>query len=63
MRLVRCDQCRKEAEVCALVDAPDPWPAILTKNEDDHALCFCTYRCLSEWAQARVLIESAGGES
>ncbi len=52
MRLLRCDTCAKEIEVLTF-----------TTENDEADPCFCTYRCLSEWAQARVLIESAGGES
>lgn len=60
-RLIECDQCHVQVNVYDLMeDAADPWPAIITATPDEPDPCFCTWKCLSEYAQSRVLIESAG---
>ena len=62
-RFARCDNdCGAEVYADNVCDVPEPWPAILTGDAATD-MTFCTWRCLAEWATARVLIESAGGES
>lgn len=58
-RFVRCDQCRKEIDVNAIMDTDDLWPCILTASDEPDP-SFCGWSCLADYAAARVLIESAG---
>ena len=49
MKLARCDECAREAEVKRWCDAPDEWFEVAQDSEDfdDREWLFCSSSCLA----------------
>lgn len=59
-RFVRCDKCRKEVRLWDLPNTPNPWLAVLMR--DDEAADFCSATCLIEFHELSAQIEKIGIE-